>query len=290
MPDDTESDTVVLGDGSEVDSEIFESLESSLRDELAEDFQQNRFSRRKSDDPNTPFTAEPLPTASNVAGARNQERSEIARETDEAFNAPIAPDYETWRENPDQYDLPGVDTIPQEERDKRGREAAERAEEAGLVDSIEREGLAEGMRGKFTTEDPRDMPTGEEPKRQIKAEEDLDDEYPVFQEGPVFAHETGHAIDFEVGVGERFGSQGDFFEGRDEDLESEAITLTERLRGSISPGEQAYREDNRELVADAFAAMAVEPRAAKREAPNLVDALENEFVEYVDEEEQLPFY
>jgi len=289
MPDDLSRETVTLGDGSEVDAEIFENLESSLREEDPNDFQQNRFSRRKSDDPTTPFTAEPLPTAQNVATARNRERSEIARETDEAFNAPIAPDYETWAENPDRYDLPGVDTIPQEERDRRGRTAAESVQEAGLIDSIEREELGGSMRGKFTTEDPRDMPSGEQPDRTIKAEPDLDDEFPLFQEGFVFAHEAGHAVDFEVGIGEQFGSQGDFFQGREEDLESEAIALTERVRGSISPGQQAYREDNRELVADAFAAMAVEPRAARREAPNLVEALQTEFVEYVDDDDRLPF-
>lgn len=285
----SESEGIELSDGSVVDPDVFSNLESSLREQEPEEFRESRFTRRKSDDPVTPFTAEPLPTAQNVGEVRHQERTERAQHVDEEYNAPIASDYETWAENPNRYDLPGVDTIPQEEQRQRGRQAAERAKDAGLIDKIERTGLSGNMRGRFTTDDPRSVPTGEEPERKIQAEDSLDDEFPVFQEGPVFAHETGHAIDFAVGVGERFGSQGDFFEGREEDLKDEALTLTERMRGAIAPGEQAYREDARELVADAFASMAIEPRAARREAPNLVEALETEFVDYVDDENRLPF-
>lgn len=282
-------DGIRLPDGSRVDKNLFQSLESKLQKEEPDEFRENRFTRRKADDAVTPFTSQPLPTARNVGHVRHQERSERAQTADENYNAPIAPDYETWAENPDRYDLPGVDTIPQDERDARGQAAARKAKEAGLIDKIEETGLDGNMRGQFTTDDPRRVATGEEPERKIQREPDLDDEYPVFQTGPVLAHEAGHAIDFEVGIGERFGSQGDFFQGRDEDLESEAKTLTKRMRGSISPGEQAYREDNRELIADAFASMAIEPRAAKREAPNLVQALQEEFVEYVDDEDSLPF-
>lgn len=286
MPD----DTVRLSDGSEVDREIFEGLRESLQEDHEDGFLETRFSRRKSSDPTTPFTAEPNPTVQNVAATEHAERSERAQHVDEEYNAPIAPNYETWAENKNRYDLPGVDTIPKEERDRRGREAAEKARETGLIDRVRRTELEGGMRGKFTADDPRGVASGEEPEREIQAEPDLDEEYPVFQEGSVFAHEAGHAIDFEVGVGERFGSQGDFFEAREEDLKNEAIALTERMRGAIDPGEQAYREDERELVADAFASMAVEPRAAKREAPNLVETLRKEFVEPVDEKRELPFW
>jgi len=287
-------ETVTLGDGSEVDKELFEGLRESLKEDHEDGFLETRFSRRQSDDPVTPFTAEPSPTVRNVAEKEHQDRSERAQHVDEEYNAPLAPDYETWAENKNRYDLAGVDTIPQSERDRRGREAAQRAQDAGLVDEIQRQPMQpEGRRGEFEAEtedgDPA-LASQDEFERVVKAEEDLDDEYPVFQEGPVLAHETGHAIDFAVGgMGEKFGSEFDFFEGRDADLEAEAVTLTERLRGSIAPAREGYRKDNRELVADAFAAMAIEPRAARREAPNLVEALETEFVEYVDEDDQLPF-
>jgi len=282
-----ENSGVTLSDGSTVDTVIFNNLESSLQSEDREDFQQNRFTRRKSSDDVTPFTAQPLGTVRNVANVRHEERSEVAQGTDEAFNAPIAPDYETWRKNPDQYDLPGIDTIPQEERDKRGRAAAEAAQEAGLVDRVEREPFdAVGRRGEFTAEVPDRIVTDEDDiDTSIQARPDLDDESPVFQEGPVLAHETGHAIDFAAGgPTERFGSEFDFFEGREEDLRAEAERLTERVRGSIEDDSRSYREDSRELVADAFASMAVEPRAARREAPNLVDALQTEFVDEVDDD------
>lgn len=277
---------VTLPDGSTVDRSIFENLESSLKSEEQEEFQENRFNRRKGSDDVTPFTARPSTTVRNVANVRHEERSEVAQETDEAFNAPIAPDYETWRENPDQYDLPGVDTIPQEERDRRGRAAAEAAQEAGLVDAVERVPFdAAGRRGEFSADVPDRVVTDEDDiDTSIQARPDLDDEAPVFQEGPVLAHETGHAIDFAAGgPTESFGSEFDFFEGREADLKTEAKRLTERVRGSIEDGRKSYREDSRELVADAFASMAVEPRAARREAPNLVDALQAEFVDELDD-------
>lgn len=284
MPE--QNSEVVLSDGSTVDRSIFRNLESSLESEDPEEFRENRFSRRKASDPVTPFTTQPFGTVRNVANVRHEERSEVAQGTDEAFNAPIAPDYETWRENPDEYDLPGVDTIPQEERDRRGRAAAEAAQDTGLVDRVERTGFdREGRRGQFSADVPNRVVTDDdEIDRTIQARPDLDDESPVFQEGPVLAHETGHAIDFAAGgLTERFGSEFDFFDGRDADLRDEAERLSERVRGSIEDGQRAYREDSRELVADAFAAMTIEPRAARREAPNLVDALQTEFVEEVDE-------
>lgn len=41
---------------------------------------------------------------------RNQERSARARKLDNSFRAEITTDVETWSENPDEYDFPGVDT------------------------------------------------------------------------------------------------------------------------------------------------------------------------------------
>jgi hypothetical protein len=55
------------------------------------------------------------------ASVRHGRRSEAERIADESFNAPIAPDYETWARNIDRFDWPGVDTIPEKrEADQTG--------------------------------------------------------------------------------------------------------------------------------------------------------------------------
>lgn len=274
MPD---RDSVTLPDGSEVDSGIFDNLESSLLDEDQEEFRENRFNRRKADDPTTPFTSNPSTTVRNVASVRHQERSERAQATDEAFNAPAAPSYEAWRKNPQKYDIPGVDTVPEDEIDRRGREFVNRAQEAGAVDTVERETIPRtGTRGEFSASED----TGAPERRfesSVTAEPDLDEEFAAFREGSVLAHESGHALDFaaEGDDNEQFASTS-FFDGRDDPKYQQALDLTRRVRGEIPEDRKNYREDPRELVADAVASRALEPRAASREAPDLVGALEDE--------------
>lgn len=274
-----DNDPVVLNDGSTIDREVFDNLEQTLLDEDPDEFRSNRFSTRKSDDAETPFTAKALPTVNNVATKRHNERSERAQSVDEELNAPAAPSYSAWRKNPNRYDIPGVDTIPEDELDRRGREFVSGAQDAGLVDDVERTTMSgAGRRGEFTAEKNTQASGTDRLQRSITAESDLEDEYPVFGEGSVLAHETGHAIDF-AGPGddnERFGSTK-FFDGRDDPKYQQALDLTRRVRGEIPEGRENYREDPRELVADSFASAALEPRAAKREAPDLIDGLEDEF-------------
>lgn len=48
----------------------------------------------------------------SLKDARQQfsERSQRSQAVDKAFRGPIPAEYETWEENPDSYDWPGVDT------------------------------------------------------------------------------------------------------------------------------------------------------------------------------------
>lgn len=285
-------DKVTLGDGSEIGADIFENLENKLLSETPSEFEENRFSRARATDPVTPFTASPNPTVKNVAKKRHAERSDRAQHVDEQYNAPIAPDYNTWLEHKNRYDLPDVDTVPEDELGRRGNRFLEGAQELGAVDEVKRETINGTKKGEFQAKSKKQETEGGRTligggagyETKIQADPEFDDSgFLSFTEGTVLAHETGHAMDFEVAPGNQFGSKGDFFKGREEDLKEEAVTLSERMRGKIEKGTEKYREDERELVADAFASMAVEPRAAKREAPNLVGTLEDEFVDYVDD-------
>lgn len=249
--------------------------------------------RRKENDPISPFTT----TTDGTRGSafeRNQERSKKARRTDEAFNAPVADSFSQWQESPDRYDWPGVDTVPEEELNRRGRAFLDRGQELGAVEEVERKNLGGTKKGEFKANpknkgNPLKGETGYETK--VQANKDLDDpEYPAFGEGSVLAHETGHAFDFEAGgEGSDFMSRRGFFARNEGDLFGEARKLSERVRGGYNSRQAHYREDERELVADSLAAVALEPRAAKREAPNLVPALEDELDMRVGDDDESVF-
>ncbi|MFB1063641.1 hypothetical protein, partial [Natrinema sp. H-ect4] len=58
----------------------------------------------------------------------------------------------------------------------------------------------------------------------------------------------------------------------------DAIRLSERLRGPIPEGEgeySSYRLSEEELLADTFALMILEPKAAERVGPRAIDCLKD---------------
>jgi hypothetical protein len=258
----------------------FRAFEDILLNEDPDEFQENRIDTRKPSDDPSPFTAQSSFTVRDIAGARHEARSEQAQSTDEALNAPIAPDYETWRENPDQYDLPGIDTISRDRLRERGREAVQRALDSGAVDSVGTSDFDGGTKGrfnrKFTREDGENVM-----KRTINRKPNLDDEedFASFAEGPVLAHEAGHAFDNEAADSSAdadFASESGLFD--DEQLDEEATRLSKRARGEFAESQLDYRESDTERFADAFALAEVEPQAAKREAPNLFEKIQNDFM------------
>lgn len=187
----------------------------------------------------------------------NSERSAMARRTDRSFNAPITLDEEQWMQDPDRYDYPGVDTVPESRRAER---VAEKAKRVGVT-NIEAGRIGSGVSGNQTGGTVRvDVGSSWDPVSTI-------------------AHETGHAADTIIGGG-RGGISDWFFEGDDATLE-EAKQLALKRRGgvtSIESLEKAYHEDDleAELFADAFALAIEEPRATQRDAPNLFRKLGQE--------------
>lgn len=203
----------------------------------------------------------------------HESRSERSQSMDEKFNAPITLDVEKWRENPNRLDLPGVDTIPYQEERGRGRRFAEKTEEAGRVDKIKEDGRMNRARGRFKVKG-FDKEIWLNPS--ITGNPDVE---PRFREGPVIAHEAGHAIDYGDSSTRSFDLLDDL---RDEDEDGEAVEevrdVSRMMRGEwegASRKRRAYRDDDAELVADFYASLAVQPRATRREAPNATPFFED---------------
>lgn len=295
--------TVELASGEQIDAELFEDLEEKLEQSDAKEFMESRLERRKKADPVTPFTSRPSFMAGQVGGTRHAERSRHAQTADESFNARIAPDYATWRENPDRYDIPGVDTIPPGRMIDRAEAALGVAMESGAVENFEEGYIAGGSstKGRFSSA-YRNITTQER--------EELDDEYPMFQFGPVLAHEVGHAIDRKALTDRLEADPGDldpedirmlnradamttkfyseaYFADKPE-LREQIEGLTRRARGAYAEGSLAadwdeYRAELKEQTADALASFIIEPRAARREAPDAVAALEAGFMDALED-------
>lgn len=212
-------------------------------DQLAARFQysQTRFQKPESDD---------------IEKAREQmaERSSAERRTDRSYNAPITFDYDTWQDNPDHWDMPGVDTIPEQRRAERTKEKASR----GGFDVTA--GKIEGrVAGRAAGDNARvDVATSFDPVSTA-------------------AHEIGHLAEGSLGGREKVSEE--LFQ--DEAVKEEAKELAVRRRATVSSAEaieDAYdeRDIGPELFADAFAVATEEPRAARREAPNLTRELQDQ--------------
>jgi predicted flap endonuclease-1-like 5' DNA nuclease len=186
------------------------------------------------------------------------ERSEEARQADESFNAPIMLDEETWARNKDEYDYPGVDTIPRSRKLERARDVAARAKEAGFLDSIQADTDA--------TDDWRAR--GKHSFGKIGVDTSFR------QAEDTLAHEIGHAIDAGAdrpsGADARGEVEGDsIFD--DEQVLEQARSISEQRRGRELDTD--YLESQNEVFADLAAEAIINPRRAKKEAPDAFRAL-----------------
>jgi hypothetical protein len=227
---------------------------------------------------NTPFTLReppggPTPELKQRAVAIHNDRPVKMRRRDELRNEQLTLDIETWQENIDEFDFPGVDTIPEAVRQQRADAAAEIAQTLFGIGTINRGVHFEdpAVRGRyFRASGPIEVGTSE-------------DDFPGWQSGVTLAHEVGHGIDDHIEVKTGYASaRGEIFEN-DVQLE-EATALSKRLRGpmleSDIPGATDYRKHPTEKAADTFAAMIVEPERARELAPHVTKRFETAFDEF----------
>jgi len=219
--------------------------------------------------------------AIDKATKAHADRSKEERRTDESFNAKTSLSFSQWKENPGEYDMPGVDTIPRERRLDRTKRAAEELSKQGLVEDIE-----------VTASGPRKtgvsgLATGTT-ARVKQAQNDPES---------TLAHELGHLAD-KTGGGRAnltnalFGpNMGETDDQEQKELREQGAKLASRRRSvSLKPQVVEERAEQgrfggggfNEVFADAFAEAVEEPRRAKKEAPDLVNAIQSEFREQKD--------
>jgi len=225
---------------------------------------------RRPDDVTSPFRSRAPPGEEQEAQQFHKtERSQRAQTLDERRNAPLAEDVEEWKENPGRLDFPRVDTVQADDLELRAKTVAQKATSVDLLSGVERDGGIE-PRGEFDPETKRAR------VKPIGSGDDGDGEGFVDDFfGRRVAHETGHAIE------DGPGFSGDDLMN-DETLRQQAEGLSERVRGSFasepSRERRLYRRQSEELFADAASSAMLEPSAAKREAPDLFEEL-NELAE-----------
>jgi len=190
--------------------------------------------------------------------AEHAERTEEARQADESFNAPVMLDEDTWARNKEEYDYPGVDTIPRSRKLERARDVAASAKEAGFLNGIQADTDATDdfrARGKFSF-------------GQIGVDTSFR------QAEDTLAHELGHAIDAGTGRPSGADARGEV-DGEsifdDEEVLEQARTVSEQRRGRELDSD--YLESQNEIFADLVAEATINPRRAKKEAPDAMRAL-----------------
>lgn len=192
------------------------------------------------------------------------ERSPAERRTDRSFNAQLTLDVEVWKQNTDRYDYPGVDTIPKSRRLERTQNkfaTAFRQEEVSKVSARDRDADRFGFHRPQSQTIAVDTGLATDPEATL-------------------AHELGHAVDKAIAPPDVEGyaaeNQGTF---EDTETREQAEQLAERRRARpMERIQQSYEDKDypfeRELFADVYAEMLEEPRAAKREAPEAVRAVQ----------------
>lgn len=204
------------------------------------------------------------------------DRSPEERQTDRQFNAPVTLDVDYWKQNSNKVDYPGVDTVPRGRKRQRAFDRLDNVVDEGAIRefSTTEAGSSSFVSGlKQLTLGSGDDPEG------------------------TFAHEMGHAVDSAISdpLDDEKASHGMF---QSEQAEQQAERLAERRRNeNIDDTRRLYETDpfedeedddgiigalsgskdypfEEELFADVFASMAVEPRAARREAPEAVKEVE----------------
>jgi len=247
-------------------------IEESILGTGISEFSGGNFDYSDSSMTTSPFTVEASGIGPAAVEKIHESRSERAQDVDEQQNAPVTTDEEKWLENKNRYDYPGVDTIPKTRQRKRAEKAAQVAEETGAADRVEQKGSAKNLQGKFSPEGTstygreddvvRVQGNATEPERTL-------------------AHEVGHALDYGFGEGRGYDLTNELFdldtptsEGQTEELTEQAKTVSKKARGDFK-GQQQYRRQFKELTADALGQAIIQPRATKRDAPNLFERIED---------------
>lgn len=247
-------------------------IEESFREFGISEFTGGTYDYKDKSRTESPFTVEASGLGPAAVEKVHESRSERAQDVDEQQNAPVTTDEEKWIENKNRYDFPGVDTIPERRQQARAENAAGVVQDLNAVDRVEQKGSAKTLQGKFS-------PSGS--KTYGRDEDVVRVQGNANQPERTLAHELGHAIDFGFGdergyslSDELFGLDTPTSEGETEALVDQAKEVSEKARGDFE-GQESYRREFTELTADVVGQAILQPRATKRDAPQLFDRIED---------------
>lgn len=213
------------------------------------------------------------------ARALHADRPSEERHRDELRSDTITRDFDLWKDNMQQYDFPGVDTLSQTIQQHRAEAAAEIAKSIFNLSKIERdvEFKSPTVRGKYWSHPP---------KIELRTSET---DFPGWRYPCALAHEIGHNADEQIKSRGGFYSDGEVGEHSLFETETqlnEARELSERIRGEITafdvPGMQSYRKKRSEMAADSFAAMILEPERTRQQSPTIAGRLDSVFDEFFE--------
>jgi len=205
-------------------------------------------------------------TTATLIDIHENQRSEREQEADERYNAPIADTPEQWARHPDQYDWPGVDTIPESRRFARAQQATEKAKEEGFVREVEEMNTDEStVRGGFAG------------AGKIEYNPNNNDY------GRTLAHELGHTLDRELDGEEqeqaRFSQELAYERGFFDELTEASEEARSGMREEAydpSGAEEVYRGKAPEKFADFVSVAITAPQRAKSEFPDLLNEVRSE--------------
>jgi len=223
----------------------------------------DNFERLGPDD--TPFTLRGGAGKREHAEAVHQERSPEEQVDDERSNEPITRSISDWEQDLSGLDFPYVDTIPHDTHLERAQEIATTAQDYSLIDEIQHEVPFDNqdIYGKFWPN------IG---KVEVAPDRDF---FPGYAPGPTLAHEVSHSIyaEWTPDAGFEDGQQVLKTQAQQEQAEM----LSERLYGPFSDTTgpiMDYRRGDEELFAAVFTSRVIEPRAARRNASQAIDRIE----------------
>lgn len=215
----------------------------------------------------TPYTLRAGEEKRREAEQIHQARASDQRQTDERSNEPLTRDLEKWEANLQQYDFPFIDAIQEEKQKERVHGALDIAKQQGLVEEIkwDIDFEKETIRGKFFSV-----------RKKIEIGTNQAD-FPGFREGPVLAHEIGHAF------AEGHDSLAGYESGQElfptEEQEQGAKKISKRFHGPFQDVEEEgvsdYRLQEHELFAQVVAALIIETDAVFRIAPAAASRVED---------------
>lgn len=213
----------------------------------------------------TPFTLRGGEEKRDRAAMIHQQRDPVTRTDDERSNEPINRDVSEWEQHLCTLDFPFVDTIPSETYFDRAQQVTTAAQEHGLIADVYYDVSFDDptLHGKFWP-GVRDIELA--PEREY---------FPGYAPGPTLAHEVSH------GVYAAWTPAAGFEQGqhalRTQPQREQAKSLSLRLYGPFQEVDEPfidYRQGDEELFAAVFTSRVIEPEAARQNAPQAVDRVE----------------